>query len=81
MRPDGVLLDLGMPGMSGYEIAEQIKSRADLRLIRLVATTGHGMPLDRPQTRLRGFDQHLLKPIHFEELATFLNSVQDQNDE
>jgi len=51
LRPDVVLLDLGMPGVSGYEVAEVIKSEADLRHIRLIAITGHGMPLDRLQTK------------------------------
>jgi len=82
LRPDVVLLDLGMPGVSGYEVAEVIKSEADLRHIRLIAITGHGMPLDRLQTKLRGFDQHLLKPIDFGELETILadvNSAQDSS--
>jgi len=75
LLPDVVLLDLGMPGVSGYEVAEVIKREADLRHIRLIAITGHGMPLDRLQTKLRGFDQHLLKPIDFEELKMILADV------
>lgn len=78
LRPDVVLLDLGMPGMTGYAIAEKIKSRDDLRHIRLFATTGHGMPLDRVQTKLIGFDAHLLKPIDFDNLESLLKTVKSR---
>jgi two-component system OmpR family response regulator len=77
LRPDVVLLDLGMPGKTGYEIAEEIKRRDDLRHIHLLAITGHGLPLDRLQTQMRGFDQHLLKPVDIEELQSILKSFQD----
>ncbi len=80
-QPDVVLLDLGMPGLSGYDIAEDIKSHPDLQHIRLVAVTGHGLPLDRLQTRMSGFDQHLLKPLDFGDLETILKSVQDQKED
>ena len=81
LRPDVVLLDLGMPGMTGYEIADVIKSEDDLRHIRLFAVTGHGLPLDRIQTSLIGFDQHFLKPVDFEDLENCLKSIQDQKNE
>ena len=77
LRPDVVLLDLGMPGMTGYEIAEVIKSEDDLRHILLFAVTGHGLPLDRLQTKLSGFDAHLLKPVDFENLDSLLKAVQN----
>ena len=80
LRPDVVLLDLGMPGVTGYEIAEVIKSEDDLRHIRLFAVTGHGLPLDRLQTKLIGFDQHFLKPVDFEDLENCLKSIQDQKE-
>jgi CheY-like chemotaxis protein len=77
LRPDVVLLDLGMPGMTGYEIAEAIKRHDDWRHIRLLAITGHGLPLDRLQTKMSGFDEHLLKPVCFAELDRILKSIQD----
>jgi CheY-like chemotaxis protein len=80
LRPDVVLLDLGMPGVTGYEIAEVIKSEDGLRHIRLFAVTGHGLPLDRLQTKLIGFDQHFLKPVDFEDLEKCLKSIQDQKE-
>jgi CheY-like chemotaxis protein len=78
LRPDVVLLDLGMPGMTGYEIADEIKRHRDWGHIRLFAITGHGLPLDRLQTEMRGFNQHLLKPVHFSELDRILKSTQDE---
>lgn len=80
LRPDVVLLDLGMPGVTGYEIAEVIKSEDGLRNIRLFAVTGHGLPLDRIQTKLIGFDQHFLKPVDFEDLEQCLTSIQDRKE-
>ncbi|MHB9082013.1 MAG: response regulator [Pirellulaceae bacterium] len=80
LRPDVVLLDLGMPMVTGYEIAEVIKSEDDLRHIRLFAVTGHGLPLDRLQTKLIGFEQHFLKPVDFEDLERCLTSIQDQQE-
>jgi len=78
LRPDVVLLDLGMPGVTGFEIAEVIKKEDDLRHIQLLAVTGHGLPLDRLQTKLIGFEQHFLKPIDFEELEKYLKSIQEE---
>ena len=80
LKPDVVLLDLGMPGKSGYEIADEIKRREDLRHIRLLALTGHGLLLDRLQTKLRGFDQHLLKPVELDELQIILKSIEGQTE-
>ena len=78
LKPDVVLLDLGMPGKTGYEIADEIKRREDLRHIRLLALTGHGLLLDRLQTQMRGFDQHLLKPVELDELQIILKSIEVQ---
>ena len=78
VKPDVVLLDLGMPGKTGYEIADEIKRREDLRHIRLLALTGHGLLLDRLQTQMRGFDQHLLKPVELDELQIILKSIEVQ---
>lgn len=75
-HPDIVLLDLGMPKITGYEIAEKIKLHPEWQHIPLVAVTGHGQPLDRLQTDIRAFDQHLVKPVNFKELDTILKAVQ-----
>jgi len=61
LRPDVVVIDIGLPGMDGYEIARRIRatSGADMRLIAL---TGYGQPEDRRQAFAVGFDAHLVKP-------------------
>ena len=72
-RPfDIVLLDIGMPGMSGYEVCQQLRSRAGGRALRLVALTGWGQVDDRARTREAGFDAHLVKPIDYDELLGIL---------
>jgi CheY-like chemotaxis protein len=62
-RPDTVLLDIGLPGMDGYEVAQHIRELPGLRGIRLVAVTGYGRLEDRQRAREAGFDDHLVKPV------------------
>lgn len=74
-RPSVVLLDLGMPGMDGYEVARRI--RADQRHddITLVAITGWDQQKDRQHTSEAGFDHHLVKPVNLETLAALLQQI------
>jgi PAS domain S-box-containing protein len=60
--PQVAFLDIGMPGMSGYEVAQAARRDASLDAIRLVALTGWGGEADRARTREAGFDEHLTKP-------------------
>jgi CheY-like chemotaxis protein len=62
-RPDVVFLDLGLPGMSGYDVARRVRRMEDLGALRLVALTGYGTDADRQKTRDAGFDVHLAKPV------------------
>jgi PAS domain S-box-containing protein len=62
-RPDIVLLDIGLPGMSGYEVAKRLRELPELKGMVLVAVTGYGQQSDRERTRAVGFDHHLLKPV------------------
>jgi len=78
LRPQVILLDLAMPGMTGFDIADEIQRNPDLRPVRLVAVTGHGQESVRQQTKRYGFDHHLLKPVDFRELETILKTVQVQ---
>jgi CheY-like chemotaxis protein len=73
-RPDCVLLDLGMPKMDGLQVAQLIRQNSLLDSVVLAAMTGHGMEKNRARTRAAGFDIHLLKPIDFQQLKTFLDS-------
>jgi PAS domain S-box-containing protein len=71
-RPDLVLLDIGLPGMSGYEVARAIRRRQGLRQIVLIALTGWGAQSDQEQSHEAGFDQHLTKPVSLEALEQAL---------
>jgi DNA-binding response OmpR family regulator len=63
LRPDVVLLDIGMPRMSGHEVARWIRARPWGLHTRLVAITGWGQDEDRRASREAGFDEHLTKPV------------------
>ena len=62
-QPEVVFLDLGLPGMSGYDVARRLRAMPEARDVRLVAITGYGTEADREQTRAAGFDVHLAKPV------------------
>ncbi len=68
MRPHVVVLDLGMPGMSGYEVARHLRRCPWGSALKLIALTGWGQARDRRMTREAGFDEHLVKPADPDEL-------------
>lgn len=65
IQPDIALIDIGLPGMTGYEVAQTIRAASppEVAQMKLVAITGYGQPADRKRTLEAGFDMHLLKPI------------------
>ena len=63
LRPDVCLLDIGLPGMDGYELAQRLRQRAGARRLRLIALTGYGQDNDRRRAAEAGFDSHLTKPV------------------
>jgi CheY-like chemotaxis protein len=67
-----VLLDIGMPGMDGYEVARRLRQDERFANMRIVALTGWGQDSDRRQTRNRGFTHHLTKPVSLEDLYKIL---------
>jgi two-component system CheB/CheR fusion protein len=73
--PDVVVLDLGLPGMSGYEVAAKMRLDPALAKVVLVALTGYGQESDRQRTRDAGFDHHLVKPADFAALKKILAGV------
>ena len=73
-KPDVVLLDLGMPGMSGHEVARELRRRHSGPEPLIVAVTGWGKPEDRARAREAGVDVHLVKPVEEEELREVLGS-------
>ncbi|WP_139559275.1 PAS domain S-box protein [Methylotetracoccus oryzae] len=74
-KPDMVLLDLGMPGMDGYEVARRIRQLPSEARIMLVAITGWGEDKDQQRTREAGFDHHLIKPVRLDALRELLTSL------
>lgn len=62
-QPEMVLLDIGLPGMNGYEVAQRLKATPGLNPPVLVAVTGYGYPEDRQRSQQAGFDYHLTKPV------------------
>jgi CheY-like chemotaxis protein len=75
LLPDLILLDLGLPGMDGLEVARRLRATKPGRAARLVAVTGYGQESDREHTRAAGFDEHLLKPLGREALVAALSAV------
>jgi PAS domain S-box-containing protein len=71
-RPVVAFLDIGMPGMNGYEVAQALKKMPETNGIALVALTGWGAASDRERSKSAGFDHHLTKPV---DLATVTNLV------
>ncbi len=72
-HPELILLDLGMTGMDGYEVARRLRSRSEFARTPIIAVTGWGSDNDRTRTRHAGFDHHLVKPVEPEMFETLLN--------
>lgn len=72
-RPEVALVDIGLPGMSGYDVARTLRGTLGREELRLIAVTGYGQPSDREAALQAGFDQHLLKPIRPQTLAQLLS--------
>ncbi|MDR2877816.1 MAG: response regulator [Chromatiales bacterium] len=72
MLPDVALIDIGLPGIDGYEVARQIRALPGGASTYLVALTGYGQPDDRRRCLEAGFDAHLIKPVKMEELLRVL---------
>ena len=73
LLPEIAVLDLGLPVMDGYELANRLLEAHGPRGIRLVAVTGYGQAQDRERTRAAGFDTHLVKPVELQELRAALS--------
>ncbi|HEX5631868.1 MAG TPA: ATP-binding protein, partial [Gemmatimonadales bacterium] len=73
-RPEVVLLDIGMPGMDGYEVATRIRAMPGQERVRIFALSGYGHAADRRRSREAGFDGHLVKPIKLEQLRALLGA-------
>ena len=71
--PDFVLLDIGLPGMDGYQVAEAFRGDPRLRDAVIIAISGYGQEDDRRRSKAAGFDHHLVKPVDHDALLTLLS--------
>jgi PAS domain S-box-containing protein len=78
-QPAVMILDIGLPGMSGYEVAQQLRSDSTMNGLILIALTGWGSEDDRRQAKNIGFDHHLTKPVEIEKLHSLLIEIDENN--
>jgi PAS domain S-box-containing protein len=74
-RPDVILLDIGLPGMDGFQVAAQLSATPELESTRLIAMTGYGQERDRERAVIAGFDAHLVKPVQPAVLKALLDDA------
>jgi len=72
---DVIILDIGLPKIDGYAVAEAIRKMPHGRKVTLIAFTGYGMETDQKRSREAGFDHHLVKPTDFEKVAEILATI------
>ena len=75
-QPQAVFLDIGLPGMDGYEVAERLRELPQAKDAVLVAITGYGQEDDRQRSRRAGIDHHLVKPVAPDALRSLIESLQ-----
>lgn len=75
-QPDVIFLDIGLPGMNGYEVARALREFPETHNCLIVAVSGYGQDADRRQSREAGFDKHLVKPAALRDLRDILNSLE-----
>jgi CheY-like chemotaxis protein len=75
-KPAVLLVDIGMPGMDGYELARRVRQLPDCKNLTLIALTGWVQAEDRDRSHAAGFDYHLTKPADFNTLQSLLGSLE-----
>ena len=63
LKPDVILLDIGLPGMDGYELAQRLRAAPETSAANIIAVSGYGQEKDRSRSLTMGFDLHLVKPV------------------
>ncbi len=71
-QPEVILLDIGLPGIDGYEVARRLRERDEFRATRIIAMTGYGQPEDRRRSKEAGIDDHLVKPVKIDVIRSLL---------
>jgi PAS domain S-box-containing protein len=74
-RPQAILLDIGLPGMDGYEVARRLRQNPHTKHAALAALTGYGQAEDIKRANAAGFEQHFTKPVDIEALEDFIGGV------
>lgn len=77
-RPDFLLLDIGLPGMDGYQVASKLREDEHCKGCTIIAVSGYGQEEDRRRSRAAGFDHHLVKPVEFDALVSLLAQVRQE---
>jgi len=78
-NPDLVLLDIGLPGMTGYEVAQRMRDGGAGRRTKIVALTGYGQEQDNEQAKAAGFSAYLVKPVDADQLTALVNQLTDES--
>ena len=78
-HPNIVLLDIGLPGIDGYEVAKRLRHEPDLSGVVLVAMTGYGTEADKQLSKDAGFNHHLVKPASFIKVKEILGTVSENS--
>jgi CheY-like chemotaxis protein len=78
LRPEIAFLDLGLPGISGYDLAQRLRESSAGSDTVLVALSGWGQPQDRARSKSVGFSRHLVKPVEFEQILSVLDTLETE---
>lgn len=74
-RPHVVLLDIGLPGLDGFQVAEQMRADAGLKTVLIIAISGHSPDMFPERSRRAGFDHHLVKPVSIKTLLPLMKKA------
>jgi PAS domain S-box-containing protein len=78
-EPDVMLVDIGLPGIDGYEVARRVRRDFELKHVRLIALTGYGREEDKQRATAAGFDYHLAKPVNLDALQGLIAELETTN--
>src|SRR5690606_42157880 len=78
LGPDAILLDIGLPDISGYEVCRRLRAQPRFAQTLIIAQTGWGQHRDRDRAQQAGFSHHLVKPLRLEQIAALLR-MPDEN--
>jgi DNA-binding response OmpR family regulator len=76
IHPDVIMLDIGLPGLNGYEVCQKLRAMPGFANTVFIAQTGWGQESDKKQAFDAGFHHHIVKPISFEEFSELLRDIQ-----